>query len=120
VGLTLPGFSIFDYINGEIEINSDSSAFSDEGLFPGSGAISLYPSALNNSLTLVPIKRDPLRLSFYIKKSFFNGHLNLIAQVARDHKKINFYYYLRTRMSFMESLPTKDNWWWVFKTEFNF
>jgi hypothetical protein len=46
--------------------------------------------------------------------------VSFILQCARDHKKLNFYYFLRSRMSFMESLPATSDWWWTFKTEFTF
>ncbi len=119
VGFNIPGFKVLDVVNGEIEYCSDTSAFSDEGLFPGTGTPNLYPSAINAASTL-RVKRSPLRLSAYIKKSILKGRVSFIAQCARDHKKINFYYYLRSKMSFMETLPATDNWWWVFKTEFTF
>jgi|WetSurMetagenome_2_1015567.scaffolds.fasta_scaffold45363_2 hypothetical protein len=119
LGFNIPGFKVFDVVNAEIEYCSDTSAYSDEGLYPGTGTPNLYPSAINAASTM-HVKRNPLRLSAYIKKSILNGRVSFIAQCARDHKKINFYYYLRSKMSFMETLPATDNWWWVFKTEFTF
>jgi hypothetical protein len=121
LGFNIPGFKLFDVINGEIEYCSDTSAFSDEGLYTASSNLSMTsikPQDLASGTS--KIKRNPYRWSAYIKKSILDGHVSFIAQCARDHKKINFYYYLRNRMSLMESLPTKNDWWWSFKTEFNF
>jgi hypothetical protein len=66
------------------------------------------------------VKRSPWRWSVYLKKSFLDEHVSFIAQVARDHKKINFYYFELAYMSFMESLQAKKDWWWSLKTEFKF
>ena len=118
LGFNVPGFKIIDVINAEIEYCRDTTAFSDEGL-SGSVTPRISPSYLNTSSS-TQVKRDPLRLSAYIKKSFFNGRLSFIGQCARDHKKLNFYYYLRSHMSFMETLPATSDWWWTFKTEFTF
>jgi hypothetical protein len=118
LGVNLPGFKIIDVINGEIEYCGDTSAFSDEGL---SGGVipRITPSYINTSSS-TNVKRNQLRLSVYVKKSILDGHVSFIAQCARDHKKVDFYYYLRTHMSFMETLPSTEDWWWSFKTEFKF
>jgi hypothetical protein len=118
-GFNLPGFKVIDLINIEIEYCGDTSAFSDERLYNPGNTPDLAPIPINSASTL-QVKRNPLRLSAYVKKSFFSGRLSFIAQCARDHKKINFYYYLRKNMSFMETLPATNNWWWAFKTEFTF
>ena len=119
VGFNIPGFKIFDVINAELEYCSDTSAYSDEKLYPA--APNLQPVNLNErSSLLYKVKRDPVRWSVYVKKSILDGRVNFVAQCARDHKKINFYYFDIQHMSLMESMPTTQNWWWVFKTQFNF
>lgn len=118
VGFNVPGFKIFDVINGEIEYCRDTNSFSNEFLFQTTPDIS--PRPLVNGASLIKIKRNQLRLSVYIKKTILDGHVGFIAQCARDHKKLNFYYFKRDYMSFIETLPSTQDWWWVFKTEFNF
>lgn len=114
-GINLPGFTIIDLINLEFEYCENTSAFSDQ-LFYGYTKPNYEPMPLSK----YDMERSPWRWSLYIKKTFFNGHLGLITQFARDHKKINFYYINLAEMSFAEVLPTNEDWWWVFKTEFTF
>jgi hypothetical protein len=116
-GFNFPGFKIIDLINGEIEYCANKSAFSDEKIY-GSSTPSLYPVSLSQYTPKV--NRALWRWSVYVKKSFFDDHFSIIAQAARDHKKINFYYFQKDYMSFMEALPTVHDWWWTFKTEFKF
>ena len=116
-GFNVPGFKIIDVINAEIEYCRDTSAFSNEGFF--SKAPSIAPISLTASST-IHVKRNPLRWSVYLKKSILDGHVSFIAQCARDHEKINFYYFQRANMSFIETLPATTNLWWAFKTEFKF
>ena len=118
VGFNLPGFKVIDVINTEFEYCRDTTAFSDEGMSAGYQPL-IFPVPLNAAST-TQIKRNPLRWSVYIKKSVLDGHMSFILQCARDHKKLNFYYFLRSRMSFMETLPATSDWWWTFKTEFTF
>jgi hypothetical protein len=118
VGFNVPTFKLLDVLSGELEFCADTSAFSEEGFY---GPTPDYnPSYLVNSASRLPVKRDPLRWSIYAKKTILNGHIGFVAQVARDHKKINFYYFKREYMSFIETLPESNNWWWIFKTEFSF
>lgn len=121
-GFNFPGFKVIDLVNIELEYCQNNSGFSDGNFFGSNnfGAQSISPMDSSYGQGVYKVNRDPLRLSFYLKKSILDGHVNFIGQVARDHKKINFYYFDRTYMSFIESLPTKDDWWWVLKTEFNF
>ena len=116
-GFNFPGFKIIDLINGEIEYCANKSAFSDEKIF-GSSTPSLYPVSLAQYTPKV--NRALWRWSIYVKKSFFDDHFNIIAQAARDHKKINFFYFQKEYMSFIEALPSVHDWWWTFKTEFKF
>ncbi len=116
-GFNIPGLFILDLLNLEFEYCSNQSAYSDENFF-GETRPSWIPAS--NITIGDTLQRAPWRWSAYVKKSFFNDHLSLIAQVARDHKKINFYYFLKSSMSFRETLPAKDDWWWTFKTEFKF
>ncbi len=114
-GINFPGFNYIDLIAGEFEYCPDTTAFSDEYLYGSSTPnIQILPLLPNT------IKRSPYRWSVYAKKSILGGHVSFIGQVARDHKKLNFYYFDKGWMSFIETLPTKDDWWWTFKTEFQF
>jgi hypothetical protein len=119
VGFNFPGFKFIDLINFELEYCPNNSAFYD-GIFFGGSSPTISPFDSVNSGGYYTLHRDPLRLSAYVKKTILDGHVSFIGQVARDHKKLNFYYFQLSNMSFIESLPTKDDWWWVFKTEFNF
>ncbi|MBN1308092.1 MAG: hypothetical protein JXA18_09260 [Chitinispirillaceae bacterium] len=114
-GFNLPGFKVIDLLNLEFEYCENKSAFSDQ-LFYGVTKPSYEPM----NLSTYNMKRVPWRWSLYIKKTFLDQHLGFITQFGRDHKKINFYYINLAEMSFAEVLPTKDDWWWVFKTEFKF
>jgi hypothetical protein len=115
VGFNLPGFKIIDLISVEGEYCSNRQyVYSDERYF------SQIPVPLPIRYSDINLSRNPWRWSVYAKKSFFNEHASLIAQVARDHKKINFNYFDIKYMSFIETLPDGDNWWWTFKTEFKF
>ena len=119
-GFNIPGLKLFDVVNFEMEYCRDTSAYSDENLFKSSTP-GIQPEGLNeNSSLLYTVKRNPLRWSVYVKKSILDGRVSFIGQCARDHQKIDFYYYDVNYMSLMETLPASDNWWWVFKTEFNF
>jgi hypothetical protein len=114
-----------DLVNLEMEYCADTaSAFSDEGLYPNGVGIApnLRPPLLSviNGNYGMNIKRNPWRWSLYLKKTVLDGHVNFIAQFARDHRKINFNYWDIKYMSFMETLPSNRDWWWTFKTEFKF
>ncbi|MBN1127944.1 MAG: hypothetical protein JXA71_03100 [Chitinispirillaceae bacterium] len=114
-GFNVPGFTFIDLISVEGEYCANRLyAYSDERYF------SQVPVPLPISYSEINLNRNPWRWSVYVKKSFFNEHTSIIAQVARDHKKINFHYFDRPYMSFIETLPDGDNWWWTFKTEFKF
>jgi hypothetical protein len=114
-GFNLPGFKFIDCISLEGEYCANRIyAYSDERYY------SLTPVPLPIRYADINLSRNPWRWSVYIKKSLFNEHVSFIAQAARDHKKINFHYFDRTNMSFIETLPDGDNWWWTFKTEFKF
>ena len=120
LGFNIPGFKFFDVINGELEYCRDTSSFSDAGLYSVSGGNTNYTFLKEGDLTSAHVKRSPFRWSVYVKKSVLDGHVSFIGQCARDHKKINFYYYDYNYMSYIETLPSKDDWLWTFKTEFNF
>jgi hypothetical protein len=114
-GFNLPGFNIIDLISIEGEYCANRLyAYSDERYF------SSVPVPLPITYSSINLSRNPWRWSVYMKKTLLNDHVGIIAQVARDHKKINFNYFDKTYMSFIETLPDGDNWWWTFKTEFKF
>jgi hypothetical protein len=58
-------------------------------------------------------KDDNWKWSVYAKKTFFDGHLGCIVQIARDHSRnlsmINEAY------NYEEALSKKDQYWWVAK-----
>ncbi len=118
-GFNLPGFFVLDLLNLEFEYCENRTAFSDE-LFYGDSYPVLEPVMPPALYDIGHIKRVLWRWSLYMKKSFFDDHFSLIGQFARDHKKINFYYFEKEYMSFREALPTSKDWWWTFKTEFRF
>jgi hypothetical protein len=121
-GLNLPAFGYFDVVNLEMEYCPNKSAFSD-GCFYGTPDLSIVNILPLDSFTTAGsynVKRSPWRWSVYLRKSVIDGHVSFIAQCARDHKKINFYYFERQYMSFIESLQAKKDWWWSLKTEFKF
>jgi len=114
-GFNFPGFKVIDLIAIEGEYCANRIyAYSDERFY------SNVPVPLPIKYADINLNRNPWRWSVYLKKSFLNDHMGLIAQAARDHKKINFHYFDRANMSFIETLPDGDNWWWTFKTEFKF
>ena len=119
-GFNFPGLFIFDLINFEFEFCKNTSAFSDEQFYGGTFPNWSNVTAIRDENNIDTLKREPWRWSIYLKKSFFKDHLALTAQFARDHKKVNFHYFEKSEMSFIEALPTKKDWWWVFKTEFKF
>jgi hypothetical protein len=120
LGLNIPTCKVLDVANIEMEYCRDTSAFSDERLF-SSATPGVQPVGLNDGNSLLyKVLRNQVRWSAYLKKTILDGHVSFIAQVARDHKKLNFYYFLVSKMSLMESMPTGSDWWWSFKTEFNF
>jgi hypothetical protein len=105
-----------------MEYCPNKSAFSD-GCFYGTPDLSIVNILPLDSFTTAGsynVKRSPWRWSVYLRKSVIDGHVSFIAQCARDHKKINFYYFERQYMSFIESLQAKKDWWWSLKTEFKF
>lgn len=112
-GFNLPGLNVIDIVNLEFEYCENRSSFSDAQFY--SDTPELTSIAISNGL-----KRTPWRWSVYLKKSLFNEHFSIITQFARDHKKLNFYYFTKSEMSFRETLPTKDDWWWTLKTEYKF
>ncbi|MCX7726785.1 MAG: hypothetical protein N2053_08035 [Chitinispirillaceae bacterium] len=118
LGFNLPGFFVMDLINIEVEYCTNQSAFSDE--FFTVDRPSWEPVFIGFDENGDTLRRSPIRWSVYLKKSLFNEHLSFILQLARDHKKINFYYFKKEAMSFRETLPHEKDWWWVFKTEFKF
>ena len=114
-GFNIPGFKVIDLLNLEFEYCENRSAYADQLFYKNT-----KPNYQPMMLSTFGMKRIPWRWSLYIKKTFFEEHLGLIAQIARDHKKINFYYIEFAEMCFAEVLPTNEDWWWVFKTEFKF
>jgi hypothetical protein len=126
-GFNFPGFKIIDLVNLEMEFCSNTRYIYNEQSYYGGRAPSPMPQELkdgSDGLTPTGYSVNPWKWSIYIKKTFFGEHLGLIAQIARDHKKINSYYsstaYQANNMSFDETLPNGNNWWWAFKTEFKF
>jgi hypothetical protein len=121
VGFNFPGFKILDLVNIELEYCHNNSAFSDANFYSATslGASSIIPLDSSSS-QYYKINRDPLRWSVYVKKTILDGHVSFIGQVARDHEKLNFYYFDKTYMSFIETLPQTQDWWWTFKMDFNF
>lgn len=120
-GANIRLFNIIDQFNVEFEYCANGTAYSDSRYFTDKPLLrpdSLPPDP--NSLNSERLTRAKLRWSYYLKKSFFNEHFSIIAQVARDHKKMNFYYFEKSKMTFEETLPTKKDWWWVLKTEYKF
>jgi hypothetical protein len=124
-GINLPGFRYIDVVNFEVEYCPNKSAFSDGNLY-GANELTLVNVLPLDSSTAdftggkYTVKRSPFRWSVYLKKSVLDDHVSFIAQFARDHKKINFYYFEYAYMSFIESLQAKKDWWWSLKTEFKF
>ncbi|MBN1578088.1 MAG: hypothetical protein JW913_16120 [Chitinispirillaceae bacterium] len=118
-GVNLPGLFVLDFLNVEFEYCKNRTEFSDERFFGDQRPMWEPPRKFIDEQGDT-VSRAPWRWSVYCKKSFFKDHLSLVAQFARDHKKINFYYFQRKWMSFRETLPTKEDWWWTFKTEFKF
>lgn len=122
IGFNIPAFKYIDVVNLEFEYCPNNSAFSD-GAFYGYSTLGLANVIPLDSFTTqgdYNVKRSPWRWSLYLKKSVIGDHISFIAQVGRDHKKIDFYYFDMAYMSFIESLQTKKDWWWTFKTEFKF
>lgn len=115
------GFSFLDLLNLEFEYCPNNSAFSDASLYSKTlGVSSIQPVDSASTGGNYNLNRAHWRWSVYAKKSILDDHVSFIAQVARDHEKVNFYYWDLGYMSFPESLPTINNWWWTFKTEFKF
>jgi hypothetical protein len=124
-GFNFPGFKFVDLLNLELEYCSNTRYAYTEQTYYSQGGQGPNPSPIpvtdgSTGLNPTGYQINPWKWSIYIKKTFFDGHLGLIAQAARDHKKINFYYFQKTHMSFDETLPNGNNWWWAFKTEFKF
>jgi len=120
-GANIRFFNIIDQFNAELEYCPNGTAYSDSRYYTDKP--SLRPDSLPvdpNSLNGERLVRSKLRWSYYIKKSFINNHFSIIAQVARDHKKMNFYYFEKAYMTFEEALPTQKDWWWMLKTEYTF
>jgi hypothetical protein len=111
-----------DIVNLEFEHCTNKSAFSDGNLYgtPDLSLANIVPVDSFCTAGEYYIKRSPWRWSVYLKKSVLDDHVSFIAQVGRDHKKIDFYYFELAYMSFIESLQTKKDWWWTLKTEFKF
>ena len=121
LGFNIPTLKILDVFNIEAEYCPNTSAFSDQKLYSNQlnwGSIAPVDSASTSGE--FNLKRAPWRWSVYAKKSILDGHVSFIGQVARDHKKINYYYFQKAYMSLSETLPTEQSWWWTFKTEFSF
>jgi hypothetical protein len=112
----------FDVLTIELEYCHNKSAFSDANLYgaPELDVGNVVPVDSFTTAGNYNLKRSPWRWSLYIKKSLLNNHVSFIAQCARDHTKINFYYFEREYMSFIEPQQTSRDWWWSLKTEFKF
>jgi hypothetical protein len=121
-GLNLPAFGYCDLVNVEVEYCPNKSAFSDGNLYgtPDMNVGNIAPLDSFCTGGTYTVKRSPWRWSVYLKRSVLGGHVSFIAQCARDHKKIDFYYFELSNMSFMETLQAKKDWWWSLKTEFKF
>ena len=117
-GFNFPGFKLIDLINLEFEYCENNSAFSDADYYATTPSLTAVD--IGNGPDGSPLKRSPWRWSLYLKKSLFNEHFSVITQFARDHKKLNFYYFTKAQMSFRETLPTEKDWWWTLKTEYKF
>lgn len=117
-GFNLPGLKYVDLINVEFEYCTNNTDMSDALFY--TDYPTLRPVPMSSVSGDEKLKRSPWRWSVYVKKTLFNEHFNITAQVARDHKKLNFYYFERAFMSFGETLPTCKDWWWALKTEYKF
>jgi hypothetical protein len=53
-----------------------------------------------------------------MKKTFFNEHMAVTAQCARDHMRL--FSALYDRANHREMLVQAGDWWWVTKISFNF
>lgn len=118
-GVNIPTLFILDLLNVELEYCSNQTAYSDERFY-GDNRPSWEPATLGTTQEGDTLSRNPWRWSIYAKKTFFDEHVGFILQFARDHKKINFHYFQKSEMSFRETLPTSEDWWWCFRTEFKF
>jgi hypothetical protein len=111
-GLNLPGFKFVDLINTEWEYCSYPHSYSLYWLYYNSDQ-GAQPAPYASS-----IAKNPWCWSVYIKKTLFDGHFAFTFQAARDHITLKRYYF--TQEDYGQALVKPDNWWWVFKTSYNF
>jgi hypothetical protein len=117
LGFNVPTFKTLDVLNCEIEwcgtkYYNDASNVINQGSSP-------IPYGVYNQLNdpNAPFKSQ-VKWSFYAKKLFCNGHIALIAQVARDHMRMPCAAY--DFEMYNELLVEKKDLWWALKTSWMF
>lgn len=110
-GFNLPTFTILDVMSLEFEY-WDSKYYNDYRQIYVIDGRPLAPG-LNKE-----IKESNWKWSLYMKRSFFDGHMAITAQCARDHMRL--FSALYDRANHREMLVQAGDWWWVTKISFNF
>jgi hypothetical protein len=110
-GINVPACKLLDILNVEMEW------FGSKYLNDASNVM----SAGSNPTPVTPdprIVEETWKWSIYAKKSFFNQHCSITAQVARDHMRLSCAEY--NFEIWQEMLPQHGDWWWVVKTGWAF
>lgn len=110
-GVNLPTFTILDVLSLEFEYWG-SEYYNDYRQIYVLDGRPLAPG-LNKE-----IKESKWKWSLYLKRSFFDGHMAITAQCARDHMRLFSAYY--DHANHREMLVQAGDWWWVTKISFNF
>jgi hypothetical protein len=110
-GFNLPTFTILDVLSLEFEYWG-SEYYNDYRQIYVQDGRPLAPGFNEN------VKESKWKWSLYMKKTFFNEHMAVTAQCARDHMRL--FSALYDRANHREMLVQAGDWWWVTKISFNF
>jgi hypothetical protein len=117
IGFNIPTFKVLDILNCEFEW-SGTKYYNDASNLINKGS-SPIPYDVQNQISdpNAPVK-SALKWSFYAKKSLFNGHIAITAQVARDHMRLPCAAY--DFEMYNELLVENKDWWWALKMSWMF
>ena len=112
VGFNIPTFKVFDVLAFELEYYGCPYPNSYKRRL-GPGPTQSYPVPDARNHPNMDYDTDNLKWSLYIKKTFFEEHLGVILQFARDHTRNETV--IDEAFDYEEALGKSDHWWWMMK-----
>lgn len=113
MGLNIPTFKVLNILSLELEYYGCPYPNSyRRRLGPGPSQSYPVPDPQGNHPNM-DYTKDNWKWSLYAKKTFFDDHLGVILQFARDHTRNETV--IDEAFDYEEALGNNDHWWWMMK-----